>query len=1014
MDSHTLHIRLLGDFEIRIGERVIPDDVWKLRKAAGIVKMLALEPTHRLHREQILDTLWPDLDPDAAANNFRYALHTARRILDSGGTPLRDGQHLTLGSPDAVQVDVQAFEAAVDAAWRNNDPADFQTASNLYVGDLLPTDLYEEWLDARRTSLRTSYMAVLARLAGMYEELDDPARAIEAWQGLVTADPLREDACARLMLLLAQSGRRDEALARFDTLRDILDRELGVAPEPVTRQLAEAIRDGTLGAISPPPPIRQRSSRLPAQTTSLIGRQREVAEVRQALAASRIVTLTGPGGAGKTRLAISVAEELRPDFPDGVYFVQLAAISQADFVVSAIAQELGLTSAHGQSPMDQLLQFLEDRSALLVLDNFEHVLPATPEVSQILEASARTAVLATSRIPLRIRGERIYPLRSLTDDAAVTLFIERSRDAIPGFEPDADQIEAIREICQRLDGLPLAIELAAARSNILSPHALLARIEQPLNLLTDGARDLPDRQRTLRAAIAWSYDLLNPQEQVLFQNLAVFRGGWTLDAAEVMCAGEIDPLTGLSSLVDSSLVERLATSNGEPRFQMLETIREFGLEQLTASGNEEDVQREHARHFAGMVAQAPPFLHGPEQPDWLNRFEREHANIQAALTCLADHDVETGLKMISGLWRFWWMRGHVSIGKRFFDQFLALADDTVEPLVMALTLTGAGVMTEYESELSWEQAGTLYEQALSIWLDLENPPEGAHWCYLGLGIIATRYGDFQEAEAHFRAGMAYAERHDQTFEKSGGLLLLGTLASIRGEVDEATSYFTACLEIARQFNDPWIISMATGNLGLLRALQGRYDEARTIITESLEVHRLLGHSRDIAGALDNLGWIAIREGDLLEASELFEEGLTAALQSNDQREIGAARSGQANVALRQGNVKHALDLFRQSLTDFRNAGEPVGIAGTFEGLASTYRQIGDLEHATRLHAASAAYRLLVGIPLAEAFRADVEQDLAALRGLLPDEQFQTVWESGLALTPDQIAAMEELRANRLT
>jgi predicted ATPase/DNA-binding SARP family transcriptional activator len=1012
MDSHTLHIRLLGDFEIRIGERIITDDAWKLRKAAGIVKLLALEPTHRLHREQILDTLWPDLDPDAATNNLRYALHTARRTLNTGGLPLRDGQHLTLGPPDAVRVDVQAFEASVDAAWRNNDPASFQAASRLYSGDLLPADLYDEWLDPRRTSLRTSYLAVLARLAGIYEELDDPARAIEAWQGLVTADPLREDACARLMLLLAQSGRRDEALARFDTLREALDRELGVAPEPVTRQLAEAICDGTLGAIGPPPPIRQRSSRMPAQTTSLIGRQREIAEVQQALTSSRIVTLTGPGGAGKTRLAISVAEELRPDFPDGVYFVQLASISQADFVVSAMAQELGLTSAHEQTPMDQLLQFLEDRSALLVLDNFEHVLPATTEVSQILAASSRTVVLATSRIPLHIRGERIYPLRSLADEAAVSLFIERSRDANPGFEPDADQTAAIREICQRLDCLPLAIELAAARSNILSPQELLARIEQPLNLLTGGPRDLPDRQRTLRAAIAWSYDLLNPQEQVLFQKLAVFRGGWTLAAAEFMCSAEIDALTGLSSLVDSSLAERMVTHNGEPRFRMLETIREYGLEQLAASGNDEDVRREHAHLFAGLVAQAPPFLHGPEQPDWLNRFEQEHANIQAALDWQASHDVETGLKMISGLWRFWWMRGHVSIGKRFFDQFLALADDTFEPVVMALALTGAGVMTEYESGLSWERAGRLYEQALSIWLDLENPPAGAHWCYLGLGIIATRYGDFQEAEAHFLDALEYTERHNQTFERSGGLLLLGNVASIRGEADKGAEYFQECLDIARQFEDPWIIAVATNNLGLLLTQQGRYEEARPFITESLEGHRLLGHSRDIAVTLATLAWIALRQDRVQESSDLYDESLTTALQSNDLRAITAATYGHASVALHQGDAKRAQEMYRQCLTGFQKAGEPSGIADAIEGLARTYSSMGDLEQAISLHASAAAYRARIGIPPADIDRPFIEQDLSKLRDQLPETAFQTAWDTGLAMNPDQISTMENNRGYR--
>ena len=382
----TLEIQMLGDFRIRIGERVIADADWNLRKAAGIVKLLALEPGHRLHREQVMDTLWPDLDRDAAANNLRYALHTARRILNTDGALARDGVHLLLRQSGDVRVDVRAFETAADAAWNGTDPAAFARAINLYAGDLLPDDLFDEWLEPYRVTLRTTWLALLSRLAKLQEDLRIPQAAITTLQTLVDTDPGHEEATARLMLLLAGNGRRAEALSEYERLETFLARDLDTVPEPVTRQLAEAIRDGKLGQPAPltasAPKIR---TTIPVQTTTFVGRERELVEIRHLLGRSRLVTITGPGGAGKTRMAIHVAGQNAEQFPDGVFFVELAPVTRPELVVPSIIHALGLQEVAGQTPHETLTGYIGDRLMLLVLDNIEHVNAAATEFQDILQ-----------------------------------------------------------------------------------------------------------------------------------------------------------------------------------------------------------------------------------------------------------------------------------------------------------------------------------------------------------------------------------------------------------------------------------------------------------------------------------------------------------------------------------------------------------------------------------------------------------------------------------------------------
>src|ERR687898_98557 len=617
-----LEIRLLGGFETRVGTQSVPSRVWRQRRAAAIVKLLALEPGHRLHREQLLDVLWPELDLESAANNFRGALHHARLGLEGAGAPpgvflVRNGDQLLLGPQDRLVVDVDAFTEAASHAWHSADPAIAQRASELYGGDLLPDDPYEEWAAARREGLRSSCLTVLTRLAGLHEERGERPYAIAVHERILQTDPLDEAAHAGLMRLHAQMGNPQLALAHYARLQSLLDRELGTPPEPATQALAAAIRAGRV--TSAPAPSRPPSApqpqisvaiapgaRLPVPVDALVGREREVAELDRLLTAARLVTLTGPGGIGKTRLAQEAARASSARFPDGVAFIDLAPLRDPSFVLPTIARALGVDET-GDRPIHELVvATVGERRLLLVLDNFEHLTAAATDLAVILTACTRMTVLTTSRVRLRLRGEQEYPvlplalpestanrekasLSQLSQVAAIALFARRAMDARPSFALTDQNIDTVVAICRRLDGLPLAIELAAAQVRVLAPAQLLQRLARLLDALGTAAQDVPARQRTLRNAIAWSHDLLSRQEQALFRRLSVFVGGWSLEGAEAITsitgdANTIDTVETLAGLIDHSLVEaRQGADDAELRYSMLETIRQFAVEQLDAS-----------------------------------------------------------------------------------------------------------------------------------------------------------------------------------------------------------------------------------------------------------------------------------------------------------------------------------------------------------------------------------------------------------------------------------------------
>jgi predicted ATPase/DNA-binding SARP family transcriptional activator len=1052
----ALEVRLLGGFRVAVGDQGVHEAVWRQKRAAAVVKLLALDPTHRIHREQLIDALWPALEPAAAANNLRVALHHARQGLQAAGaTPgvflTRDGDVISLGLPELVRVDVDGFEAALRQAWRSPDPATSQAALDAYSGDLLPEDLYEDWADGRRTTLRASYLTLLRRLAELHEQRAGFDQAIVALQRLIADDPVDEDAQAALIRLFAETGRQHQALEQYDQLVAQLERELGAEPQPATRELITAIREGRLLEKASPlvaaaPPVVERPHGLPAPVDGLIGRDREHAELRRLLATSRLVTLTGPGGVGKTRLALAVAHDVAPGFPDGAYLAKLASIEDPELVLPTIARALGVREVAGQPLLDTLIDHLNQRHVLLVVDNMEHVAAAAPVVARLLAACPGLKALITSRSRLKLQGEQEYlvqplalpdspsaldgrssnalPAMELEDVPAVALFTRRARAARPEFALSGSNAAAVAEICRRLDGLPLAIELAAARVRLLPPPELLTRLDHPLAVLTGGSRDAPDRHRTLRATIAWSHDLLTSEEQDLFARLSVFAGGFTVEAADwVMNYGlqaadvintqpEVapEPLTRnlqpptfdlLASLLDQSLLRQTAVAEGRARFDMLETIRAYARERLEFSDEEDSVRRRHAAFYLALAEAAGPELAGPEQAGWLDRLEIEHDNQrQALITFRAFEESEEELRLATALWRFWWQRGYLGEGRRWLEQAIAEGDD-VEPAVRASAHDGAGALAEAQGDLS--AAAAHHEAALRLRRALGDR-RGEARSLVDFGIIADKMGAPERAMALFAEGLALARAEGDRSQVAACLANLGFVCLDRGDHQRAAESFRESVELFRDMGDRRNLSYVLGGLGNLAFLEGDYAGAAAIQQESLRELRQLGDRQGIADAVADLGHAVQRNGDLDRAEELYTEAMGRYDELGDRSGAAFVLTHLGRLAHVRGDSSRAEALLQESLQLSWQIGEAPMLTEAIEGLAEVACDRGDAVLCARLLGAASALRETTGIPLPDVHEPAMAHCETSARAALGRAGFAAARGEGRALGPDQVLA----------
>ena len=676
---------------------------------------------------------------------------------------------------------------------------------------------------------------------------------------------------------------RDE-LPSGTNLRDLGERRLKDLLKP--ERIFQLIAPDLPSSFPPLKTLDTRLNNLPAQPTPLIGRKREVAEVCALLRRKdvRLLTLTGAGGTGKSRLGLQSATELIDEFEDGVFFVSLAPITKPELVISTIAGPLGIVEGSQQSLEEALTAHLREKELLLLLDNFEHVLGAVPLVGELLSSCTRLKILATSRAALRAYGEREYavpplalpdpkrlpPLERLGRYEAVRLFVERA-EAVSRFALNHENAAAIAEICARLDGLPLAIELAAARIKLLPPKAMLERLDSRLKLLRGGAHDLPARQQTLRDAIKWSFDLLNEGESALMARMAVFVGGRTLEAIEAICDAEgdlpMDTLEGISSLLDNSLLRQEEGPGGEPRFVMLETIHEYARERLGESGEEEVIGRAHAQYYLRLVEQAEPNLKGSSrQADWLARLEAEHDNMRAALAwSLQVGETQMTLRLAGALRYFWFMRGYLSEGRRWLRAALAAS---------------AG------------RPDTAVAKAL-----------------VGVGAIALSQGDYQEAESALEKGVALHREFGDARDLAGALNNLGNVALHQGRYEEATPFYEESLALWREAGEKYGVEGPLGNLGNLALYRGDYERARLLYEESLQLAREVEDKQGAALALGNLGAVAIHQQNYGRAIDLQAEGLALVQELGDMEGVAFGLEMMATAAAAQGQIRRAARLW---------------------------------------------------------------------------------------------------------
>jgi predicted ATPase/class 3 adenylate cyclase len=669
-----------------------------------------------------------------------------------------------------------------------------------------------------------------------------------------------------------------------------------------------------------------RLNNLPIQPTLLLGREREVAEIADLLRREdvRLLTLTGTGGTGKTRLALQSAAELIDEFEDGVFFVALAPVSDPELVATTLAGALSVSESAGRALEEDLRDYLSDKELLLVLDNFEQVVDAAPLVGELLSGCPGLKVLVTSRISLRIYGEREYavrplelpdpghlpPLEELRQYEAIRLFTERAHASNTHFSLTKENASAVAEICARLDGLPLAIELAAARIKLLSPQAMRSRIGNPLQFLTGGARDLPERQRTLRDAIAWSYTLLDKSEQALFARLSVFSAGCALEAVEAVHDAEgdlfIDVLESLSSLVDKSLLRQEQGVEGEPRFVMLETIREYARERLELSGNAREIRRLHAEYFLALAEHGASEQQESEEATWLERLDLEHDNMRAALSwTLQSEEAELGMRLAGALWQFWDMRGYYGEGRRWLEE--ALAKDGRASVARAKALEGVGWLADLQGDI--DRAVAAAEEGLSLGARAKIQSSDRASFLRILGSAAYVSGDHEQATRLYEESLALSREARDERGVASSLLQLGNVSGDRGNHEEAKTFYEEGLALSRRLDDKALLASALISVGAEFLLQGDHARGAMLNEEAAELYRERGNRGHLQYALDNLGWAALMRGDQQQAEGLHRESLALSRQLGDKLVAAEALEGLACSASARGEAERVARLF---------------------------------------------------------------------------------------------------------
>jgi predicted ATPase/DNA-binding SARP family transcriptional activator len=998
MADGSTTIRLLGGFEVEIGARPIAPGAWRLRKSADLVKLLALAPGHRLTRDHLLDTLWPDKEPDAAANNLYQAIHGARAVLGRDhGAPqltLSDGV-VSLGPAERLTVDVDAFGAAMRRA-EAGDVAARDEARSWYRGELLPDDRYEEWAVGARESLAATHRRNLLELVTLRETEGDLGTARELLRALAALDPLDESIGRRTMELEARSGRRAAAQQTYAALRDALRRELDVDPDEATTRLAREVLEGRLDPLGE----RVAASNLPVRLTSFVGRQRELGDVHRLLVGTRLLTLTGTGGTGKTRLAVEAAQAARGRYVDGVWLVELAAIALDAEVTRALADAFGIREAPGIGLLDAAVRHIGARRLLVVLDNCEHVADGAASLcDQLLARCPNLQILATSRKPLHIGGEILFRVPSLAisdpaatvplDEAAgvdaIRLFLDRARAVDPDFDLTDQNVRSITALCFHLDGLPLAVELAASRVATIPVSLLASRLKERFELLVGGSRTAMTRQQTLRATIDWSYELLSADQAAVFRAMSVLGPRASLEAVEAVSAhiglrpGRV--LSILGELADQSLVVPDTTSSA-PRFRMLETVREYAHEGLVQSGELATVEAAQIAWAIAMVSRNAA-LPGDGWVDGFRELEDEHDSVRAALDRAMQSNPRAALELSEGMWPFWLWEGHLVEGRKRLQDAIA-SEPTVSRtrgralIGLAAISARSGYQPAYASaarqavdvfnEVSDipQQCRALHMLASALWTAEELVPArtalesaleladaavfdaGRGASLNGLAIVALSANDPDLSRRLIDAAIE-AFQHAANGAASDAptidYLNVGEFVVREPATGRHRLVFEETFGPFRDVSAAVGAASARANRGAMLRIIGDPIGARENLEAALAEFEALGDERGRAQTLGRLGCLAVSLDAIEEGRRTLTESLEIRVRLGDSRGVGLTETNLARLETLSGAFDRAEELLTSALGAFRRRGDTWAIPAALANLASLATHRGALAEA---------------------------------------------------------------------
>lgn len=1050
-----MEFRILGSIEVN--DRGLALDLGGMRERTLLVRLL-LSANRVVPAGRLAEDLWSGDPPPHSMATLRVYISRLRRALGAQAGALltqAPGYRLNL---DDDQLDAARFERlvlAADADMAAGQPEAaaslLREALDLWRGPALSGVAEFAFAQPDAARLEESRLAALESRAEADLACGRHASLIAELDGLAARHPLREQLTGQLMLALYRCGRQADALRAYTRLRARLAEELGIDPSPGLRRMQDRIlrqdaaldwhRDGPKGdtggavddaatpaagqaAAGPGQALRRpgiaAEPRLPTETTSFVGREAELSTIDELLRLSRLLTLTGPGGSGKSRLALRAGAQAARRCADGVWLVELAPVSRADLVVPAVALALSAREEPGRTLLDSITARLRDTEALLIVDNCEHVIDAAADVIvTLLRHCPRLRILATSQARLNVSGEASWPVPPLTlpgpgvqdpqvvaEAESVRLFCDRATLARPGFALNAANAPAVSDICRQLDGIPLAIELAAARASALTATQLAARLDNRFRLLTGGNRAGLPRHRTLEAAIEWSHDLLSDAERVCFRRIAVFAGGCTLDAVEAVCPDGALPLDAVFETVTALVDRSLLTTEerfGSMRYGMLESIHQYALSRLAEASEDADLRQRHRAWLLDFAGQAD--LEGPDQGAWLDLLEAELDNFRAGLEWSlappapgAGGDPALALAMAGALSPFWMVRGPVAVGRGVLDAALTAAGPGADRRLRAVALDGAGQLASVQAD---QDAQRSYQQeSLAIWRELGDNARIVS-CLGDLGAVAHVRGDYPAARSLYGEALEVAELAGDTQQMARALSGLGRLALHQGDLDQATAYYTESMARFRGVGDLRRATLILGNLGVVATNLGDLDLARQRLEEHLGNARLLGDRKLTGGALTNLGLVAYHGGDLDRAAELHQQALDLAEQVGDRRLASVAITNLGLVATRRKDYAAAARLHLRSLDLAEAVGERRSIAESLEELAGVRAAEGNAGRAATLFGASQALREDIGAPIPGPDLARFNDAVAAAVLALGDQAFAAALQAGRAMSVGQ-------------